>query len=132
MKFEQAKNLIGRILISAVFIYAVPSKIINFGRTVEIITNKNIPLVIAPFLLLLAISCLIMGSILFISGFKQRLGASLLLVFIVPTTFIFHFFPFQINAVLMNTGLIGGLILGLNKAKDVSLKDLFNNQKINK
>ena len=128
MNFEQTKNLIGRILISAIFIYAIPGKIINFERTFEVISNKNISPTLAPLLLFSAITCLIFGSILFISGFKQRFGAYLLLIFIVPTTFIFHFYPFQIKAVLMNAGLIGGLILGLNNVKGNSLKELFNNQ----
>tara|TARA_Y100001968_G_scaffold324628_1_gene364345 strand:- start:1463 stop:1861 length:399 start_codon:yes stop_codon:yes gene_type:complete len=128
MNFEQARNLIGRILISAIFIYAIPDKIMNFEKTIAIITSKNINNNIAYFLLLSAIICLIIGSILFISGFKQSLGASLLLIFIIPTTFIFHFYPLQIRAVLMNAGLIGGLILGLQKANNKSLKDIFNNQ----
>jgi len=84
------------------------------------------------FLLILAIICLIFGSILFIAGFKQKLGAYLLLVFIVPTTFIFHFSPFQVKAVLMNSALIGGLLLGLNDLNGISLKEIFNNQKIKK
>ena len=128
MNFEQTKNLIGRILISAIFIYAIPGKIINFERTVELITSKDIPNYLSPILLLSAIICLILGSIFFISGFKQRLGASLLLVFIIPTTFIFHISPLHLKAVLMNAGLIGGLLLGLNKSKASSLKDLFNSQ----
>ena len=128
MNFEQTKNLIGRILISAIFIYAIPGKIINFEKTVEVLSNKDVPPSLAPFLLFLAIVCLIFGSILFISGFKQKFGAYLLLLFIVPTTFIFHFSPFQIKAVLMNAGLIGGLMLGLNNVKGNSLKELFNNQ----
>ena len=132
MNSEKSRNLIGRMLISAIFIYAIPGKILNFERTVDVIISKNIPPFIAPFLLISAILCLILGSILFISGIKQRVGASLLLIFIVPTTFIFHLFPFQLKAVLMNVGLIGGLILGLNKTKSNSLKDLFNNQLIKK
>jgi len=132
MNSEQAKNLIGRIFISAIFIYAIPGKIINFERTAELIASKNIPYFIAPVLLLSAILCLILGSILFISGFKQRVGASLLLLFIIPTTFVFHFFPFQTKAVLMNAGLVGGLLLGLNKTKGNSLKDLFKNQTLDK
>ena len=132
MSFEQTRSLIGRILISAIFIYAIPGKIINFEQTVEVISNKNIPHTLAPFLLLLAIICLIFGSILFISGFKQNSGVYLLLIFIVPTTFIFHFFPFQIKAILMNAALIGGLLLGLNNVKVNSLKELFNKQTIKK
>ena len=34
MNFEQMINLIGRILISAIFIYAIPGKIINLEQTV--------------------------------------------------------------------------------------------------
>ena len=128
MNFEQTKNLIGRILISAIFVYAIPGKIINFQQTVDIITDKNIPSTLSPYLLLLAIICLVFGSILFISGFRQKLGASLLLIFIVPTTLIFHFYPFQIKAILVNAGLIGGLILGLSNSKGYSLREIFNNQ----
>ena len=43
MNSEESKNLIGRILISAIFIYAIPGKIINFERAVEVIKNKNMP-----------------------------------------------------------------------------------------
>tara|TARA_B100001250_G_C19440930_1_gene631754 strand:- start:128 stop:430 length:303 start_codon:yes stop_codon:yes gene_type:complete len=68
------------------------------------------------------------GSVLFISKLNQKLGAYLLLTFIVPTTFIFHFSPFQIKDVLINDSLIVGLFLGLNNTKDKSLKELFNNQ----
>mgnify|MGYP001168044068 CR=1 FL=1 len=128
MNKKKAMNLIGRIFISAIFVYAIPEKIFNFERTVEFIINKNIPPFIATFLLITAILFLILGSILFISGFKQRVGASLLLIFIIPTTIIFHVYPLQLRAVLMNAGLAGGLILGLNKIKYNSLKDLFNNQ----
>tara|TARA_Y100001968_G_C19212604_1_gene645538 strand:+ start:381 stop:602 length:222 start_codon:yes stop_codon:yes gene_type:complete len=59
---------------------------------------------------------------------KLKLGAYLLIIFIVPATFIFDFSPFQIKAVLMNAGLIGGLLLGLNNVIGSSLKELFNNQ----
>ena len=129
MILEQTRNFIGRTLISAIFIYGIPGKIIDFERTVEVISDKNIPPIFAPILLLLAIIFLIFGSILFISGFKQKLGAYLLLIFIVPTTFIFHFSPFQIKAFLMNAGLIGGLVLSLNNVRGKTLKELFNNQK---
>ena len=132
MNFEQTRHLIGRILISAIFIYAIPGKIIHFERTVEVISSKNISPTLAPFLLILAIFCLIFGSTLFISGFKQKLGAYLLLIFIVPTTFIFHISPFQIKATLMNAALIGGLLLGLDKVKGKPLKELFNSQIIKK
>ena len=128
MNFEKTKDFIGRVLITAIFIYAIPSKIVNFEQTLELIISKNITPYIDLFLLVSSISCLIIGSILFISGFNQRLGASLLLLFIRPTIFIFHIFPFQIKAILMNFGLVGGLMLGIKKTKFNSIKDLFYNQ----
>ena len=124
------KNLIAIILISAnFFIYEIPRKLINFERTIEVITSKNIATFIAIFLLFSSIFGLILGSILFISGFKQSLVAYLLLIFLIPTTFIFHFFPLQISNVLMNDGLVGGLILGLKKKQRNTLKNIFDNKK---
>ena len=42
---------------------------------------------------------------------KSKIGSVFLLLFIIPTTIIFHVFPFHQRAVLMNLGLIGGLII---------------------
>ena len=60
--------------------------------------------------------------------FKEILGLSLLGIFIVPIIFTINYHPSQIKAILINTGLFRGLILGLNKARESSLKDLFINQ----
>ena len=64
MDFDQTRNLIGRILIPTIFIYAITGKILNFERTVEVISIKNIPLTLAPYLLLLAIIFLVFSLIL--------------------------------------------------------------------
>ena len=58
-----------------------------------------------------AIICLILGSGFFIFGEDQKIGAIFLLLFLIPTTIIFHVFPFHQRAVFMNLGLIGGLII---------------------
>tara|TARA_B100000700_G_scaffold314765_1_gene401809 strand:+ start:1239 stop:1634 length:396 start_codon:yes stop_codon:yes gene_type:complete len=128
MNSEKILNLIARIFISAIFIYAIPGKILNFQKTLEVITEKNIPYYLTPYLLICAILCLSLGSILFITGIQQKLGSILLLIFIIPTTIVFHFYPLQIKSILMNLGLIGGLLLGLNKSKDKSLKRNFYSQ----
>ena len=54
---------------------------------------------------------LIFGSGLFIFGENQKIGSVFLLLFLIPTTIIFDLFPFHQRAVLMNIGLIGGLII---------------------
>ena len=58
-----------------------------------------------------AIICLILGSGFFIFGEKQKIGSVFLLIFLIPTTIIFHVFPFHQRAVFINLGLKVGLII---------------------
>ena len=104
-------DFFSRVAISAIFIWAIPSKVISFEETVAYITSKGIPDPIASILLVGAIICLILGSGFFIFGKNQKIGSVFLLIFLIPTTIIFHVFPFHQRAVLMNLGLIGGLII---------------------
>ena len=41
MNSEEGKNLIARILISGIFIYTIPIKIINFEETADVIISKK-------------------------------------------------------------------------------------------
>ena len=104
-------DFFSRVSISAIFISAIPGKINNFERTVEYISSKGIPDPISSILLVGAIICLILGSGFFIFGENQKIGSVFLLLFLIPTTIIFHFFPFHQRAVFMNLGLIGGLFI---------------------
>ena len=104
-------DFFSRLSISAIFISAIPGKINDFDRTVEYISSKGIPEPISSVLLVGAIICLILGSGFFIFGENQKIGSVFLLLFLIPTTIIFHVFPFQQRAVFMNLALIGGLIV---------------------
>ena len=104
-------DFFSRVAISAIFISAIPGKINGFAKTVEYISSKGIPEPISSILLVGAIICLILGSGFFIFGDNQKIGSVFLLLFLIPTTIIFHVFPFHQRAVLMNLGLIGGLII---------------------
>ena len=114
LKIRSIKSFLdffSRVSISAIFISAIPGKINGFERTVEYISSKGIPDPISSILLVGAIICLILGSGFFIFGENQKIGSVFLLLFLIPTTIIFHVFPFHQRAVLMNLGLIGGLII---------------------
>ena len=100
---------------AALFVKAVPGKLTNFSGTVDLITSKGIAEPLAGFLLASAIICLIVGSVVFVLGANTRLGASLLLVFLVPTTLIFHTFPVD-SGFFMNLALIGALLLMLTRS----------------
>ena len=104
-------DFFSRVSISAIFISAIPGKINGFERTVEYISSKGIPDPISSILLVGAIICLILGSGFFIFGENQKIGSIFLLLFLIPTTIIFHIFPFHQKAVLINLGLMGGLII---------------------
>ena len=110
-KIKSFLDFFSRVAISTIFISAIPGKINGFERNVEYISSKGIPDPIASVLLVGAIICLILGSGFFIFGENQKLGSVFLLLFLIPTTIIFHLFPFHQRAVFVNLGLIGGLII---------------------
>ena len=78
---------------AAVFVNALPGKLNDFFATLDYISSRGVPELLAGVLFVCAIMGLAVGSILFVVGSNTRLGASLLLLFLVPTTLIFHTFP---------------------------------------
>lgn len=107
---------IARLLLALVFVHAVVGKLIGFQATSTMMTVRGLPL--APLLLTLAMVLMAIGSALVISGWRRRLGAILLLVFLVPTTLIFHTElaqPDQRIALLKNLAIMGGLLLVANQ-----------------
>ena len=108
-------DFLGRVLMAAVFVNALPAKFTNFAETAGFIASKGIPEPLASVLLVAAIVVLIAGSILLVFGSNTVLGASLLLLFLVPTTLIFHTFPVD-SGFAMNLALIGALILAITRA----------------
>ena len=115
MTHQVLLDWLGRVLMAALFVKAVPGKITDFSGTTDLIASKGIAEPLAGNLLASAIICLIIGSIVFVFGSNTRLGASLLLVFLVPTTLIFHTFPVD-GSFFMNLALIGALLLMLTRS----------------
>ena len=108
-------DFVGRVLFSFLFAQAVPGKVAGFPSTVEFIVSRGIPEPLAAFLLGAAIVVLIAGSISFVFAPNTRVGASLLLLFLVPTTLIFHTFPVDAGFV-RNLAVIGALILAVTRS----------------
>ncbi|MEX0669625.1 MAG: DoxX family protein [Pirellulales bacterium] len=84
-------SLLGRLMIAAIFLMsAVGGKIMNFSGTVEKMTAEGVP---SPTILLGgAIAFLILGSLSIVLGYKGRVGALLLLIFLGAATYYFHDF----------------------------------------
>ncbi|EAQ73961.1 MULTISPECIES: DoxX family protein [unclassified Synechococcus] len=107
---------LARVLLALVFVHALVGKLTNFAAVADKIAAKGLPL--APLLLVLAMALLALGSALLILGWRQRLGAVLLLVFLVPTSLIFHNElgdTAERIQLLKNLAIIAGLLLVANQ-----------------
>lgn len=107
-------DLIGRILLSATFFLAAYQYIVEVDEIKEAMLAHGISW--QPLLLLRgAIFCLILGSLLMLFGYRAKLGAILLLAFMIPITIIFYTNnlsdPLQQTMLVKNIAIIGGLMM---------------------
>ncbi|MEW6496311.1 MAG: DoxX family protein [Cyanobacteriota bacterium] len=104
--------LAARICLSLIFLYGGIKNMTGFAATQQMIAARGLPL---PSLMLLGnIVFQLVGAISLVLGYKVRWGAILLIVFLIPTTLVFHNFwsdPKETIAFLKNLGLIGGLLM---------------------
>jgi len=82
-------TVLGRLLLCTIFLLAaVGNKIPHFSDVAKVMESAGVP---APELLLVgAIVFLLVGSLSVIVGYKARVGAALLLTFLVLTSYYFH------------------------------------------
>lgn len=84
-------NVVARLLLTLIFLMsAVGNKLPNFSDVTKLMESQGVP---APQVMLIgAIAFLLIGSLSIILGFKARIGASLLFVFLIAATYYFHDF----------------------------------------
>jgi len=102
-------DLIGRILISALFLISAFNKIFNLEGSMSWMEGFGIP----GMLLYPTIVLEIILPLFIIVGYKAQLSAGLLAIFCIATAFIFHFDfndQMQTIAFLKNIGLAGGFL----------------------
>jgi putative oxidoreductase len=110
-------TILSRLMITAIFLMsALGNKIPNYSGVVKYMEGEGVP---APQILLAgAIVFLIVGSLSIITGFKARIGAGLLAIFLVAATYYFHDFwnftgqeqQMQMIQFLKNLGLFGTML----------------------
>ena len=114
-------DLIGRILISALFIISAYNKVFSIDGTMSWMEGFGVP----GFLIYPAIALEIILPIFVIIGYRARISAGLLAIFCIATAFIFHFdFLDQMQTIsfLKNIGLAGGfLFIVANGTRDWSV-----------
>lgn len=114
---NQFGPLVGRILLSLIFLISGFGKIGGFAGTAGYMASKGLPM--AEVLLAITIVIEIGASLMIISGFKARLGATALFLWMIPVTLVFHNFwampaaEQQIQQIMFmkNLGLMGGMLL---------------------
>ena len=114
-------DLIGRLLISALFLLSAYNKILSIDGTMGWMEGYGVP----GFLLYPTIALEIILPLFIIIGYKARLSAGLLALFCLSTAFVFHSDfadQMQLIAFLKNVGLAGGFFfIVANGTKDWSV-----------
>ena len=114
-------DLLGRILISALFLISAYDKIFSIDGSMSWMEGFGVP----GFLLYPAIALEIILPLFIIIGYQARIASGLLALFCLSTAFIFHLNfadPMQKISFLKNIGLAGGFLFILaNGTKDWSI-----------
>ena len=116
---------VGRLMISIIFLLsALGNKILNFSSVADLMAAQGMPqndilgIPAHKYLLCGAIVFLIFGGLSVAAGFKARLGASMLLLFLAGATYYFHDFwnaeadqkPTEMIQFLKNLALSGTML----------------------
>jgi uncharacterized membrane protein YphA (DoxX/SURF4 family) len=104
--------LLGRLFLSAIFIKTAIGHLVDFPAVHPRLANHGIP--IAALFLAGSIFLRIAGGLSLVLGYQAKWGAILLMIFLIPTTLIFHT-QFsngaQLTQFLKNLGILGGLLI---------------------
>ena len=105
-------TLLGRLLLSAIFLKSAIGKMSDPGGTISAMASVGLPL---PSLLLIpTIILLIGGGLSVLLGYKAQWGAIALILFLIPATLLFHTDFSQAGQetqFMKNLAILGGLLI---------------------
>ncbi len=116
-------EILGRIFISSLFLVEGVRKFLNPDVSMMYISNHGLP----EFLIYPSIAFEIIFPLLLIVGYKTKISATLLAIFVIAVTFIFHSHHIfedgiQLTIFLKNFAIFGGLLVIIaNKPQIYSL-----------
>lgn len=107
---------LSRVLLAILFIFSGFGKIPGFAMVSGMMEQKGFPA--AGLFLAIAVVIELMGGLLLLIGYKTRFAALALVIFMIPTTVIFHMAAIdgtqagqmEVIATLKNLAIIGGLL----------------------
>lgn len=112
MSVQKFIPLVARTAIAVIFINSGIGKLSNFAGTQAQIADAGLPL--AVLVTVFTIAFQLLGGLSLIVGYKARIGAGLLLAFLIPATLVFHnpiADPTQMTQFLKNLAIIGGILM---------------------
>jgi putative oxidoreductase len=118
--WENTADLVGRILVAALFLIAGIGKISGYAGTQGYMASMGVPGALLP----LVIALEVLGAIAIIAGYRTRLVAAALAAFTLASGLIFHTADDQMQQILLlkNVAIAGGfLFLVARGAGDWSL-----------
>jgi putative oxidoreductase len=109
--------VVGRILVAAIFLWSGIGKIVNFAGTAGYMASMGIPL--TQLALVITIVIEVGAALMLIFGWKARLAAGALLLWMIPVTLIFHAFwaatpdqaQMQMIQFFKNVSIMGAMLL---------------------
>jgi putative oxidoreductase len=112
-----AVPLVGRILMSQIFILAGITKVMNFSMMTGYVAAVHLPLPKVSLGIAAAIEML--GGLAILTGFHTKLASWIVFLFLIPTTLLFHLLPAihgmdaqnNIVNVQKNIAIMGGLLI---------------------
>ena len=119
-------EVFGRIFISALFLVEAVRKFFNPDMSMIYMSDHGVP----EFLFYPSIAFEIIIPLLLIVGYKTRIAASLLAVFVLTVTLIFHSHHIiddgmQLTIFLKNLAIIGGLLLIISNKSQICSVDYY-------
>ena len=119
-------EVFGRIFISALFLIEAVKKFFNPDMSMMYMSDHGVP----EFLFYPSIAFEIIIPLLLIAGYKTRITASLLAVFVLTVTLIFHSHHIiddgmQLTIFLKNLAIIGGLLLIISNKSQICSVDYY-------
>ena len=119
-------EVFGRIFISALFLIEAVRKFFNPDMSMIYMSDHGVP----EFLFYPSIAFEIVIPLVLIAGYKTRIAASLLAVFVLAVTLIFHSHhiiddSMQLTIFLKNLAIIGGLLLIISNKSQICSVDYY-------
>ena len=119
-------EVFGRIFISSLFIIEAVRKFLNPDMSMIYMSDHHVP----EFLFYPSIAFELIIPLLLIAGYKTRIVASLLAIFVLTVTIIFHTHHIfadgmQFTTVLKNIAIIGGLLVIISNEPRICSLDYY-------